>query len=117
MSEPTGHGAEPTADTGPVGAEELRADIARTRADLGETVNELSAKLDVKAQAKDRLHEVRGRAAQAADRAKQAAPEPVRHAVDTTTERARPYVKQILLGAGGLAVLALVLRKWRSGAR
>lgn len=124
-------GSDPTATGEPATPDELRADIIRTRAELAGTVDELSAKLDVKAQASDKVQGVKDsaahavdRAKQSADRAKQSAPEPVRNAVDSVTatagraghsvgERAKPFRRQILFGAGGAVVAALVLRSWR----
>ena len=102
----------------PQTADEIRAEIEQTRAELGSTVDALTAKLDVKAQAHDRVDAAKASVVAQASRAKQAAPAPIQNAMDSAgsaaaplVDRARPYSKQILAGAGALLALVVVLRR------
>lgn len=77
--------------TGPNGSDpktasvvELREDIAQHRQDLAETVDALAAKLDVKSRATAKLVEL------------------------------KPVLVPALAGLGGLTLLLVVVRKWRS---
>lgn len=99
---------------------DIKADIEKTRAELADTVDSLTAKLDVKAQAKHRVHEVEQRAAQGYEQAKAKAPEPVRQAIGTVEQAARPIAvkagqdkQRTALIAGGVVLLIIVVRRVR----
>ena len=102
--------------------EDLKSEIEQTRAELADTVDALTAKLDVKAQASERAHELAGKAAARYEEAKSSAPEPVRQAIGTVEQAARPVVhkakqdpRRAALIAGGVLVALLVLRRLRRG--
>lgn len=99
---------------------DIKADIEKTRAELADTVDSLTAKLDVKAQAKHRVQEVEQRAAQGYEQAKAKAPEPVRQAIGTVEQAARPLAakatqdkQRTAMVAGGVVVLLVIVRRVR----
>ena len=71
-------------DALPDNVTELREDIAQHRQELAQTVDALAAKLDVKSRAKARLVDL------------------------------RPVLVPALAGLGGVTLLFVVIRKWRS---
>ena len=71
-------------DDVPDNVTELREDIAQHRQELAQTVDALAAKLDVKSRAQARLVEL------------------------------KPVLVPALAGLGGLTLLVVVVRKWRS---
>lgn len=129
----------------PATTEELRDDIEKTRDELAESVDALASKLDVKARAGQKLRDAKAhaddsarRTGEAARRAKQKAPAPVQKAVDVTGRKvgllahrvagklapvvrkgitnAKAHRKQVTMGAMGLVLLPVAVRR-RKGRR
>jgi transposase len=100
--------------------EDLKSEIEQTRAELADTVDALTAKLDVKAQAAERAHELAEKATARYSDAKNSAPEPVRQAIGTVEQAARPVVakarqdpRRAAKIAGGVILALIVLRRLR----